>query len=128
MVHVIGFFGPDTYTLALQGCFKCNPAVNVKHLKPYYACENQRASLGPVSNPGQEGEKIMERLLNRKRICGHTHYLMLWKVCSLSLRAIIGFGGCCLYGLQRTPAFEGAFDNLSARARKTSKEDLFAFA
>ncbi len=34
---------------------------------------------GPISDPGQEGEYVVEQLLNRRTIRGRTHYLARWQ-------------------------------------------------
>ncbi len=34
---------------------------------------------GPVADPGQAGEYVVEQLLNRKSIRGRTYYLVRWQ-------------------------------------------------
>ena len=70
---------PNTYTLALPKRFKCSPAVNVARLKPYHVRPDRPAPPGPVSDPGQEGEYVVEQLLNRRILHGRTHYLVRWQ-------------------------------------------------
>ena len=77
--RVTAVAGPNAYTLALPRRFRCSPAVNVDRLKPYHARDDRSAPPGPVSNPGQEGEYVVEQLLNRKAIRGRTHYLVRWQ-------------------------------------------------
>ena len=76
--RVTAVAGPNAYTLALPRRFRCSPTVNVDRLKPYHARDDRSAPPGPVSNPGQEGEYVVEQLLNRKAIRGRTHYLVRW--------------------------------------------------
>ena len=63
--RITALAGPNTYTLALPKRFKCSPTVNVARLKPYHVRPDRPAPLGPVSDPGQEGEYVVEQLLNR---------------------------------------------------------------
>ena len=65
--------GPNTYTLALPSRLRCSPTVNVERLKPYHARANQPTPAGPVDDPGQEGEFVVEQLLNRKDVRGKRH-------------------------------------------------------
>ncbi len=45
-------------------------------LKPYYDSRPDRAlQQSPVTDPGQEGEYVVQQLLNRRTIRGRTHYL-----------------------------------------------------
>jgi len=71
--------GPNTYTLALPRRFRCSPTINVERLKPYHARSDRAPPPGPISDPGQEGEFVVEQLLNRKAIRGRTHYLVRWQ-------------------------------------------------
>jgi hypothetical protein len=76
---VIALAGPNTYTLALQRRFRCSPTVNVKRLKPYHARTDKPGPPGPVVDPGQAGEYVVEQLLNRKILRGRTYYLVRWQ-------------------------------------------------
>ena len=75
---VAAIAGPDTYTLTLPRRFKCSPTVNVDRLKPFHPRTGRPAPPGPVSDPGQEGEHVVEQLLNRKSVRGRTYYLVRW--------------------------------------------------
>ena len=77
--RVSALAGPNTYTLALPKRFKCSPTVNVDRLKPYHVRPDREAPPGPVSDPGQEGEYVVEQLLNRRKFHGRTHYLVRWQ-------------------------------------------------
>jgi len=77
--RVTALAGPNTYTLALPKRFRCSPTVNVDRLKPYYARPDRPAPPGPVSDPGQEGEYVVEQLLNRRTLYGRTYYLVRWQ-------------------------------------------------
>ena len=77
--QVTALAGPNTYTLALPRRFRCSPTVNVERLKPYYARDGRPAPPGPISDPGQEGEFVVEQLLNHKLIRGRMHYLVRWQ-------------------------------------------------
>ena len=57
---VMAMAAPNTYTLALPPRLRCSPTVNVERLKPYHARANQPAPAGPVDDPGQEGEFVVE--------------------------------------------------------------------
>ncbi len=48
----------------------------MERLKPYYACTDFRSSLGPVTDPKQEGKFELEQLLNSKTIHDRTYYLV----------------------------------------------------
>ena len=76
---VAGLAGPNTYTLTLPRRFKCSPTVNVDRLKPYHPRVGRADPPGPVSDPGQEGEHVVEQLLNRKTLRGRTYYLVRWQ-------------------------------------------------
>ena len=67
--------GPNTYTLTLPARFKCSPTVNVDRLKPYFLRPGRPPSPGPVTDPGQAGEYVVEQLLNRKTVRGRTYLL-----------------------------------------------------
>ena len=73
------FPGPNTYTLTLPRRFKCSPTVNVDRLKPYHPRAGRADPPGPVLDPGQEGEYVVEQLLNRKTLRGRTYYLVRWQ-------------------------------------------------
>ena len=77
--RVAALAGPNAYTLALPKRFKCSPTVNVERLKPYFGRDARPTPPGPVSDPGQEGEYVVEQLLNRKVIRGRMHYLVRWQ-------------------------------------------------
>jgi hypothetical protein len=77
--RVAALAGPNTYTLALPRRFRCSPTVNVERLKPYHARPDGPAPPGPVLDPGQEGEYVVEQLLNRKTLRGRTYYLVRWQ-------------------------------------------------
>ena len=77
--RVAALAGPNAYTLSLPLRFKCSPTVNVDRLKPYHSQPDRTPPQGPVSDPGQEGEYVVEQLLNRRTIRGRTHYLMRWQ-------------------------------------------------
>ena len=71
--------GPNTYTLTLPRRFKCSPTVNVDRLKPFHPRADRPDPPGPVSDPGREGEHVVEQLLNRKTLRGRTYYLVRWQ-------------------------------------------------
>ena len=77
--RVIALAGPNAYTLALPRRFRCSPTVNVDRLKPYHARPDKPDPPGPVADPGQAGEYVVEQLLNRKSIRGRTYYLVRWQ-------------------------------------------------
>jgi transposase InsO family protein len=77
--RVSALAGPNTYTLALPRRFRCSPTVNVERLKPYYARPDKPDPPGPVTDQGQEGEYVVEQLLNRKTLRGRTYYLVRWQ-------------------------------------------------
>jgi len=77
--RVAALAGPNTYTLTLPRRFKCSPTVNVDRLKPFYPRAGRPAPPGPVADPGQEGEHVVEQLLNRKTLRGRTYYLVRWQ-------------------------------------------------
>ena len=70
--------GPNTYTLTLPARFKCSPTVNVDRLKPYFLRTGRPPSPGPVTDPGQAGEYLVEQLLNRKTVQGQTYNPVRW--------------------------------------------------
>ena len=70
---------PNTYTPTLPRRFKCSPTVNVDRLKPYHPRAGRADPPGPVLDPGQEGEYVVEQLLNRKTLRGRTYYLVRWQ-------------------------------------------------
>ena len=76
---VAALAGPNTYTLTLPRRFKCSPTVNVDRLKPYHPRADRPDPPGPVSDPGQEGEHVVEQLLNRRTLRGRTYYLVRWQ-------------------------------------------------
>ena len=53
--------------------------VNLDRLKPYHPRVGSTDPPGPVSDPGQEGEHVVEQLLNRKTLRGRTYYLVRWQ-------------------------------------------------
>ena len=77
--RVAAVAGPNAYTLTLPRRFKCSPTVNVDRLKPYHPRAGRPDPPGPVSDPGQEGEHVVEQLLNRKTLRGRTFYLVRWQ-------------------------------------------------
>ena len=77
--RVTALAGPNTYTLALPRRFRCSPTVNVERLKPYHPRPDGPVPPGPVLDPGQEGEYVVEQLLNRKTLRGRTYYLVRWQ-------------------------------------------------
>ena len=76
---VAAIAGPNTYTLSLPARLRCSPTVNVERLKPYCARAGLPAPAGPVDDPGQEGEFVVEQILNRKVLRGKRHYLVRWQ-------------------------------------------------
>jgi len=76
---VAALAGPNTYTLTLPRRFKCSPTINVDRLKPYHPRADRPDPPGPVSDPGQEGEHVVEQLLNRRTLRGRTYYLVRWQ-------------------------------------------------
>jgi hypothetical protein len=52
--------GPNTYTLALPGHFKCSPTVSVERLKPRYAREDQPAPLDPGGLQSWQGGGVRD--------------------------------------------------------------------
>jgi hypothetical protein len=58
---------------------RCSPTVNVERLKPYHPLPDGPVPPGPVPDPGQEGEYVVEQLLNRKTLRGRTYYLVRWQ-------------------------------------------------
>ncbi len=87
--RVIALAGPNTYTLALPRRLRCSPTVNVpgpvERLKPGPYHHDARPGPdkpdppGPVTDQGQEGEYVVEQLLNRKTLWGRTYYLVRWQ-------------------------------------------------
>jgi hypothetical protein len=67
---------PNMYTLTLSSRFKCSPTVNVDRLEPFRQRAGRPDPPGPVPDPGQEGEHVVEQLLNRKTLRGRTFYLV----------------------------------------------------
>ena len=76
---VAALAGPNAYTLTLPRRFKCSPTVNVDRLKPFYSRADRPDPPGPVGDPGQEGEHVVEQLLNRRTRRGRTYYLVRWQ-------------------------------------------------
>ena len=68
--------GPNTYTLTLSARFKCSPTVKVDRLKPYFPRPGRPSSPGPVTDPGQAGEYVVEQLLNSKTVRCRTYYVV----------------------------------------------------
>ena len=58
---------------------RTGPTVNFDRLKPYHPRAGRPAPPGPVSDPGREGEHVVEQLLNRKTLRGRTYYLVRWQ-------------------------------------------------
>ena len=52
--------------------------MNVARLKSYHVRPDRPAPPGPVFDPGQEGEYVVEQLLNRRILHGRTHHLVRW--------------------------------------------------
>ena len=83
-VHAEGTFpvaavaGPDANTMTLPALFKCSPTVSVDRLKPYFLRTGRPPSPGPVTDPGQAGEYLVEQLLNRKTVQGQTYNPVRW--------------------------------------------------
>jgi hypothetical protein len=71
--------GPNTYMLTLPRRFKCSPTVNVVRLNPFYSHADRPDPPGPVGDPGQEGEHIVEQLLNCTTRRCRTYYLVRWQ-------------------------------------------------
>ena len=53
--------------------------INVDRLKPYFCRTGKPPSPGPVTDPGQSGEHVVEQLLNRKTVSGRTYCPVLWQ-------------------------------------------------
>jgi hypothetical protein len=69
---------PKARTLALPRKVRCSPTANADRLQPSRARADGPPAPGPVSDPGQEGEREAERLLHRKdsEIRGVLRYLV----------------------------------------------------
>jgi hypothetical protein len=65
--------------LALSRKIRCSLTVNVDQLKPFHARADDPPTLGPMSDPGQEGKHELELLLDRTEMRWVLQYHVRWR-------------------------------------------------